>query len=112
LRVRAQVGTSEEADELLFEEPNELFWVGLDKTLDGKYVLIDSASKESSEVRAVDLSLPLEAKAPAVVLAPRRPKVLPCSPTSARRHNRRTGRPPPPLLPPPPPPPPPPVLRV
>jgi oligopeptidase B len=64
-------------DELLFEEPNELFWVGLSKTLDGQYILIDSASKESSEVRAVDLSLSSSdsAKNSAVVLAPRRHKV-------------------------------------
>ena len=69
---RAQVGTPEASDELLFEEPNELFWVSLDKTLDGLYVLIESASGESSEVRSVDLAM---AHAPAVVLAPRRPKV-------------------------------------
>jgi len=72
-----KVGTPVADDELLFEEPNELFWVGLSKTLDGQYILIDSASKESSEVLAVDLSSSSEqpSKNPAVVLAPRRPKV-------------------------------------
>jgi len=69
---RHTVGTSGATDELLFEEPNELFWVGLDKTLDGKFALISTGSKESSEVHTIDLAA---AKAKPVLVAARRPKV-------------------------------------
>ena len=74
---RHTVGSPASADELLFEETNELFWVALSKTLDGRFVLIESASSESSEVLTVDLESPFKKAPPQpVVVAPRRPKVL------------------------------------
>ena len=38
------------------QEDDELFWVGIDKTLDGNYVLIETASTETSEVHSIDLN--------------------------------------------------------
>ena len=44
-----------EGDELLYEENDELFWLGLSKTLDGQFIVIISASTDTSEVWYVDL---------------------------------------------------------
>jgi oligopeptidase B len=42
------------ADELLFEEDDELFDIGVAKTLDERFLLVGSESKDSSEWRVVD----------------------------------------------------------
>ena len=41
------------ADELLYEETDELFSIGLDKTRDERYVIVDIGSMDSSEVRLI-----------------------------------------------------------
>jgi oligopeptidase B len=45
----------DEEDELLFEEPDVLFWVGIWKSLDGQYLLVETSSSETSEVHFLDL---------------------------------------------------------
>jgi len=46
------------ADELLFEETDELFSLDLSKTRDERYLLLGSGSKDSHEVRVLDLDRP------------------------------------------------------
>jgi oligopeptidase B len=46
-------------DTLVWEERNELFWVSLSKTLDRKYIVIGSDSKDTSELRVIDADRPL-----------------------------------------------------
>ena len=41
-------------DELVFEEADELFWVGLGKTRDERYLVIASASKDTTELHVLD----------------------------------------------------------
>lgn len=48
--------TIEAADELVFEQPDELFWTGISKTSDHKYLLIETSSSETSEVHYLNLS--------------------------------------------------------
>ena len=67
---RHTVGGSTD-DEMLYQEDDELFWVGIDKTLDGNYVLIETASTETSEVHSIDLNAE-GGEAKAKVLAPRK----------------------------------------
>ena len=42
-------------DELIFEEEDELFWVGISKTEERDLLLIGSSSKETSEIRYINL---------------------------------------------------------
>ncbi len=56
-------------DELLFEEADELFWVSLGKTRDERYLVISTASKDTTELHVIDADDP--AARPRVVL-PRR----------------------------------------
>jgi oligopeptidase B len=58
---------------LLFEEPDDLYWVGISKTLDGKYMFIETASVETSELHYLDLEDPA---AKLECIAKRRSKVL------------------------------------
>ena len=44
------------SDELIFQENDELFWVGISKTEDDKFFLISSSSKETSEITFLDLN--------------------------------------------------------
>ena len=53
---RHAVGASG-ADELLFEERDELFDIGVGKTLDERYLLLGSESKDSTEWRVADADL-------------------------------------------------------
>ena len=64
---------SEIDDELLFEEPDDLYWVGISKTLDGKYMFIETSSVESSEYHYLDLE---DSAAKLECIAKRRSKVL------------------------------------
>ncbi|GAA0814180.1 S9 family peptidase [Spirilliplanes yamanashiensis] len=56
-------------DELVFEEPDERFWVGVELTRSQKFLLIEAQSKVTTEVRAIPADDPT---APATVVAPRR----------------------------------------
>ena len=49
------IGASKDSDEKLFEEPDELFWLGMGKSQDSKFLFIESGSKETSEVNYVSL---------------------------------------------------------
>ena len=60
-------------DELLLEEKDELFWMGMSKSLDGKYLLVECSSKETSEYHFLDLTDPT---ASLQCIAKRRSKVL------------------------------------
>ena len=59
---------------ICFQEKNELFWVDIDKTLDSKFLVISTASSETSEVLTLDLSSAGEMPS---IVAPRRFKVGP-----------------------------------
>lgn len=56
-------------DELVFEEADELFWVGLGKTRDERYLVIASASKDTTELHVLDAD---DAQARPRVVLPRR----------------------------------------
>eukprot|EP00537_Pseudo-nitzschia_pungens_P004000 CAMPEP_0172370218 /NCGR_PEP_ID=MMETSP1060-20121228/36866_1 /TAXON_ID=37318 /ORGANISM="Pseudo-nitzschia pungens, Strain cf. cingulata" /LENGTH=806 /DNA_ID=CAMNT_0013095415 /DNA_START=407 /DNA_END=2827 /DNA_ORIENTATION=- len=60
-------------DELLYQEDDELYWVGMSKSFDGKYLFVSSGSKETSETHFLDLEDP---DAELQCVAPRRSKVL------------------------------------
>jgi oligopeptidase B len=62
------------ADEvMLLEESDELYWMGIYKSLDGKYLFVESSSKETSEIHYLDLQDPT---ATLQCVAARRLKVL------------------------------------
>lgn len=64
---------STQTEEMLWEESDELFWMGISKSLDGRYLLAEVSSKETSEIRYLDLH---QDDAQLKVIAERRPKVL------------------------------------
>lgn len=64
---------SKEPDELLYEEPNELYWVSMSKSFDEKYIFVSSRSKETSEIHFLDLT---DSNASLQCVAERRKKVL------------------------------------
>lgn len=53
-------------DELLYEEADELFWLGLGKTRDERWIVVSSGSKDTTELRVIDADDP--AAPPRVVL--------------------------------------------
>ncbi|KAL1508575.1 hypothetical protein AB1Y20_004674 [Prymnesium parvum] len=55
---RHALGTSQEADVLVYEDADELFNVGCGTSRDGSLLLIESESKETSEVRFVPTAAP------------------------------------------------------
>ena len=55
---RHELGTPKEKDVLLYEEKNELFRLGIGRTLDDKYLLISSGSFESGETRYLPADQP------------------------------------------------------
>ncbi len=65
---RHRIGQSG-ADLLLYEEKDEQFELGLEKTRDEHFVVLSSASKDTSDVRVVDADRPLS---PLRVVLPRR----------------------------------------
>jgi len=65
---RHEVGT-EEGDVLVFEEPDERFWMGIGSSRDDAWVVIQVGSKLTSEVLLLDASAPLGEPR---VVAPRR----------------------------------------
>ena len=66
---RHTIGTAQTADELIFEEKDDKFSVGIGKTLTGKYIQIYSYSSTTSEVSLLDAHL---AKATLQVFLPRK----------------------------------------
>jgi len=64
---------SDAPDELLYQEDDELYWVGLSKSFDDKYIFVSSRSKETAEVHFLDLTDP---NAVLQCVAKRRKKVL------------------------------------
>lgn len=68
---RRKLSTNEET--LLYEENDDDYWMGIYKSLDGKYLFIDCSSKETSEIWYLDLQDP---EATLQCIAPRRSKVL------------------------------------
>jgi len=64
---------SDEPDELLYQDDDELYWVGLSKSFDDKFIFVSSRSKETSEVHFLDLTNP---NATLQCVAKRRDKVL------------------------------------
>lgn len=67
-----RIGTSTDHDQLVFEEPDERFFVGISETRSGEWITIESSSKTSSEVWLINNSSPQE---PAVCVRPRRENV-------------------------------------
>lgn len=66
---RHPVGTDGNADVLVFEEPDERFWMGIGSSRDDAWVIIQVGSKLTSEVLLLDASRPLGEPE---VVAPRR----------------------------------------
>jgi oligopeptidase B len=60
-------------DEMLLQENDDVFWMGISKSLDGRYLFVEASSKETSEVHYLDLHDP---KAVLQCVAPRRANVL------------------------------------
>jgi oligopeptidase B len=58
---RHRLGTPVADDELVFEETSTGYYVGLDKTQSGRFVLIDSHDHQSNEVYLLDADAPDEA---------------------------------------------------
>lgn len=52
------LGTPAEADELVFQEDDETYYLGFDASRDGKWLVINSASRTTSEVHLVSLEDP------------------------------------------------------
>ncbi|MBE1485754.1 S9 family peptidase [Plantactinospora soyae] len=66
---RHVVGTAADTDEIVYQEDDERFWVGVELTRSEKFILIDAHSKVTSEVRVIPAANPTGAPA---VIAPRR----------------------------------------
>jgi oligopeptidase B len=66
---RHEVGTAEQDDVLVLEEPDERFWIGIGSSRDDAWVIIQVGSKLTSEVLLLDAAVPLGQPR---VVAPRR----------------------------------------
>jgi oligopeptidase B len=66
---RHLVGTPASEDVLVYEEPDERFWIGVDLTRSEKFIIIDIHSKVTSEVLFIPADDP---QADPMVIAPRR----------------------------------------
>ncbi|MDG4790609.1 S9 family peptidase [Micromonospora sp. WMMD1102] len=66
---RHTVGTAAEADQIVYQEDDERFWVGVGLTRSEHFVVVDSHSKVTSEVRVIPAANPTGEPA---VIAPRR----------------------------------------
>ena len=69
---RHRLGTDQADDEIVFEEPDERFYVYVDLSRSGEWVVIESASKVSSEVWLLPSDRPGDAP---TLVTPRRPDV-------------------------------------
>ncbi|GII26030.1 S9 family peptidase [Planosporangium mesophilum] len=61
-------GTTAAEDQVVFEEPDERFWVGVDLTRSEKFIVVDVHSKITSEVHVIPADQPAS---PPRVIAPR-----------------------------------------
>ncbi|MEY2968380.1 MAG: hypothetical protein RIQ64_1007 [Actinomycetota bacterium] len=59
--MRHQVGTPQSDDVEVFTEPDERFYVGVGATRSGRFIVVETASRTSSECRIIDAARPLEA---------------------------------------------------
>ena len=66
---RHVVGQPAADDVVIYEEPDERFWVGVELSRSEKFIMIDAQSKVTSEVRVISADNPLAEPA---VVAPRR----------------------------------------
>jgi len=66
---RHMIGTPAAEDVIVYEEPDERFWVGVDLTRSERYLVISAASKLTSEARLLDADDPA---GEFTVVAPRR----------------------------------------
>jgi oligopeptidase B len=66
---RHRVGTAADADALVYAEPDKGFYVGVDETQSGRYILIDAHDHQTSEIFLIDSDRP--ESAPRVVAARR-----------------------------------------
>jgi oligopeptidase B len=64
---RHRVGTAAEADVLVYQEPDSGFYVSVDETQSGRFVLIDARDHQTSEIFLIDSDRP--ESAPRVVAA-------------------------------------------
>ena len=55
---RHRIGTPAESDQLVYEESDERFWVGVGLTRSERFIVIEAGSKVTSEVRLLDASTP------------------------------------------------------
>lgn len=67
--MRHVLGTPPEQDVVVYEEPDESFYVGLSTTKDERFILVEMESKMTSEVRVVDAATP---EKPPTLIEPRR----------------------------------------
>ena len=56
--IRHKVGSHPDEDTIVFEEPDERFWVGIGNTRSEKYVVLGSESKNTSEYWLIDADNP------------------------------------------------------
>jgi oligopeptidase B len=70
---RRTIGASSTSDQLLLEEKDDMMYSHISKSLDGKYLFMESASKETSEIWYLDLH---DKNAQMQCIAKRRDKVL------------------------------------
>lgn len=66
---RHVLGTAADTDQIVYEEPDERFWVGVELTRSERFILIDVSSKLTSEVSFIPAARP---QAAPTVIAPRR----------------------------------------
>ena len=59
--MRHLVGTPQSTDVEVFTEPDERFFVGVGTTRSGRFIVIETASRTSSECRIIDATRPVEA---------------------------------------------------
>jgi oligopeptidase B len=64
---------NDEPDEMLLQEDDDVFWMGMAKSLDGRYLFVEASSKETTEIHYLDLHDP---NAVLQCVAPRRANVL------------------------------------
>ena len=67
---RHRIGSPADADALVFTEPDERFWVGVDTSRDYQWVFVDLASKTTTETHLLRADDPT---GPLTVVQPRRP---------------------------------------
>jgi len=55
---RHRLGEPRERDTIIFEDPDLKFWVGVDRTRSGRFLIVGSGSKQTSEVHVLDADRP------------------------------------------------------